>query len=132
MTPIHDARVKGNRIVYADPHKYETWLAGVQGNVEVVIRKPRKVRSTNQNAYYWAVIIAGLAGWLGWEKDEMHEALKAKFLRQPQEDARLPDKIRSTTDLNTMEMETYLEEIRQWALIELDYLIPLPNEVTEC
>jgi hypothetical protein len=129
LTPIHSARVKGNQIIWHDVHKLNTWLLGVQGDVEVVIKKPRRTRSNNQNGYYWAVIITGLAGWLGWEKEELHEALKARFLREPQDDHRLPDKIKSTTELNTMEFETYLEEIRQWALNELDYLIPLPNEV---
>jgi len=36
--------------------------------------------------------------------------------------------VRSTTKLNTTAFEEYLEKIRLWASMELNCLIPLPNE----
>lgn len=56
----------------------------------------------------------------------MHEALKFKFLRVEKEGI---ESARSTTDLTTTEFEEYMNQIRIWALTELDVKIPLPNEV---
>ena len=57
--------------------------------------------------------------------DEMHDALKFKFLLIQQKP--LP-KCRSTSDLSTGEMEQYHADIRAWASSELNIYIPLPHE----
>jgi len=36
--------------------------------------------------------------------------------------------VKSTTQLSTLEMENYLEEIRRFASIKLNLIVPLPNE----
>jgi len=36
--------------------------------------------------------------------------------------------IKSTTELNTKEMEEYLENVRRFASMELSIFVPLPNE----
>jgi len=37
--------------------------------------------------------------------------------------------VRSTTTLSTIEFEQLMEEIKRWAAIEFEILIPDPNEV---
>jgi hypothetical protein len=37
--------------------------------------------------------------------------------------------VRSTTSLNTVEMEEYVENIRRFAISELGCYIPEPNEI---
>ena len=49
--------------------------------VEVIIRKPKTSRSTLQNSYYFGVVVEILAKELGYDKDEIHEILKYKFLQ---------------------------------------------------
>lgn len=88
-----------------------------------------KDRSSNQNRYYWECIVGVLADEVGYTPQEMHEILKGKFLSTERyfdgEWYKVP---RSTTDLSTVEFETYLKRIREWASVEMNILLQLPNE----
>jgi hypothetical protein len=65
--------------------------------------------------------------WSGYDKDEMHQALKEKFLRIEKVEG-LPS-TRSTADLTTLEFMDYIDEIVRWAATQgVD--IPEPSEVT--
>jgi hypothetical protein len=94
----------------------------------------KKIRSNNQNKYYWGVIIPKLSELTGYTKDEIHEILKFKFLSSS---LKIWNKsgefdsygiLKSTTDLDTKEFETFLSEVREWASIRLNCFIPEPNE----
>jgi hypothetical protein len=100
-------------------------LAGAA--IELVVRRQRATRSDAQNKYYWAVVVGLLAEHCGYAPDEMHEALKWKFLRREAESA-LPT-VRSTTSLDTAAFEDFLAGVRAWAATDLGVNIPLPNEV---
>lgn len=89
-----------------------------------------KIRSIVQNNYYWGVVLSTIADALGYTKDDLqslHEQFKMMFLKENDGINGLY-KIRSTSDLNTLEMEEYLEKIRQFASIHLSIFISLPNE----
>ena len=104
--------------------------------VEVVVRPytDKSPRSNQQSRYYWGVVIPLISDYTGYTKDEIHEILKHLFLAEMLE-IKSKDgeqhKIRiakSTTDLNTTEMEDFLSNIRQWAAMELGVFVPTPNE----
>lgn len=101
----------------------------LNGIFAMKISRWKQPRSMNQNKYYWGVVIEGLAQHLGYESEELHDALRQKFLRVQSLDHRLPPHAKSTTDLNTKEFEEYVDKIRRFADVELNYFIPLPNEV---
>lgn len=94
--------------------------------VDITIRRHRKTRSDRQHRYYFGVVVAVLAEFTGYTSDEMHDALKWKFLRVDPESL-LPT-VRSTTSLTTVEFEDFLELVRAWAAADLGVVIPLPNE----
>ncbi len=94
---------------------------------KILIEPIRQTRSMNQNNYYWGVIIKILGEELGYRDEEMHDALRMKFL---QEHGKI-ETIKSTTGLNTKEFEEYLAKIREWASEELSIFLPLPNEVID-
>jgi hypothetical protein len=101
------------------------------GVYKINIQKIKDSRSLNQNKYYWAVVVSILASEVGYFKDEMHTLLRRKFLGYTRTNPVTGEEemfAKSTTDLNTQEMEQYLESIRVWAISELDVYIPLPNE----
>ncbi len=111
------------------------YLAPYEGlTVEVTIKHKKFSRSDNQNRYYFGVVVKTLADHTGFTKDEMHEVLKHKFLRYwatisgPEDYIEQVEFTKSTTDLNTAEMEQYLENIREWASIQLGCYIPEPGE----
>lgn len=99
------------------------------------LTKQAIIRSTPQNKYYWGVVVELLSTDLGYSKFEIHEILKWKFLREPKyikttegvQEIWIP---KSTTKLTTKEFEKYMTEIRDWALIDLNIVLPLPNEET--
>ena len=94
--------------------------------VQVLIEPKRKLRSLAENGYYWGVVIPLLCEWSGYSRDEMHDALREKFLGRYDENSGLTC-IASTSSLSTVEFEKYMSDIRQWAS-EQKVVIPLPNE----
>jgi len=98
--------------------------------VEIIIRKKRSKRSIQQNKYLWGVVYKLIARYTGYNEEEIHELCKALFLKKHlQIGKKRYTTVGSTTDLSTVEFENYTSEIRQWASMELDVFIPLPNEV---
>jgi len=99
-------------------------------DIDCTVEKHKTARSSNQNRYYWAVIVKMLSDETGYSRDEMHEILKAKFLGcQAKVGKQYVHYSRSTITLKTNEFEDYLTEVREWASTELNCFLPLPNEV---
>lgn len=92
-----------------------------------------RIRSLQQNKFYWGGILQILCDELGYSKDEMHAILKSKFLGEIKfvktkdgfEEVRVS---KSTTGLSTIEIEEFFDQIRQWAVENFGILIPMPNE----
>lgn len=127
MIPVWTARVNDlGWICYDQKIKLESYLITLAGkNIEVVVRVKRAKRSNNQNNYYFGVVCKILGDYFGYTEEEMHDALKMKFLRHGAADL---ETVKSTTKLNTTEFEEYLEKIRRWAITEYNVNVPLPNE----
>lgn len=100
---------------------------------QVELKVLKDTRSNNQNRYYWGVMIAILSDHTGFTPEEMHYELKKRFLKYFKalptgEQAEL---VKSTRKLDTKEFEDYMEKIRIFSALELDVIIPLPNEIIE-
>ena len=121
--------IKDNR----DKQSLINYLKELENDYIVSVKKQRNTRSNMQNSYYWKCIVQGLAEELGYFPNEMHDALRAKFLSEYEmisfNDNQIAiNKIGSTTALNTKEFEKYTEQIRVWALTDLGIRLMLPNE----
>ncbi len=92
----------------------------------VVIRRKRKFRSSEQNRYYWGVVLDYISNETGHEPDELHTAFKMKYLKKY--DANGLQFIQSTTELTTCEFMAYIEQVRRFAAVELSIAIPDPEE----
>lgn len=118
------------RLYEQDMSKYDIWMDNfnIGDHVFVTIEKinKRKLRSLEQNAYYWGAVVKILADEIGYTKDEMHEALRIKFLSYENVNG-LPT-MRSTTSLSTVEFEAYMESVRRWASMFHGIVIPEPNQ----
>ena len=86
-----------------------------------------RTRSTEQNKYWWGVVIPQIVEATGFTPDEAHEALKEKFLGQDDLSTGLR-KIGSTATLDTGQFTDLIERVRQWALEYLHCDIPLPTD----
>ena len=121
--------IKDNR----DKQSLFSYLKELENDYIVSVKKQRNTRSNMQNSYYWKCIVQGLAEELGYFPNELHDALRAKFLSEYEmisyNDNQIAiNKIGSTTALNTKQFEQYTEQIRVWALTDLGIRLMLPNE----
>ena len=97
------------------------------------LAKEARIRSTPENRYYWGVIIEILAEEIGYHKFEMHEILKAMFLKdmkilKTKNGIKEISISKSTASLRVSDFEEYLTQIRLWAITEMGMMIPEPNE----
>src|SRR4051812_22246890 len=126
-TPLFAGRVEQGKVQLADPQAWRSLLQQHEGReIELRLTRKRKTRSTSQNSYYWGCVIPFLGDHCGYEAEEMHAALKMKFLRSHQDGA-LPS-VRSTADLNTAEFTEYVEQCRRLGA-EMGIVIPDPGAV---
>ena len=121
--------IKSNK----DKHSLFNYLKELGSDYIVKVKKQRNNRSNMQNNYYWACIVQPLAEELGYFPDEMHDTLKIKFSSEWQSieiNERLVGLqiVNSSARMNTKEFEVYAEQIRIWALSELNIRLMLPNE----
>ncbi len=127
MDIIFKAKVEKTTLKLDEPEKMREYLKSLEGQiVQVIVRKPKNPRSLNQNAFLWGVVYRLISEVTGFTVDEVHSAMGLMFLLDRSRSIPI---IRSTTSLNTVEMEEYIESIRQFAAKDLNCSIPLPNEV---
>jgi hypothetical protein len=120
-------KIENGRFQPLDPRGFRLAFAKYkQGTeIEVLVRKPKRTRSGEQNAYYWGVVIDLISADTGFSPDEAHDSLRVKFLTDMTGD--MP-KVKSTTELSTSEFMDYVAQIQRFAAEFLDLYIPDPNE----
>lgn len=106
------------------------------GEYTIIVRRDRKRRSSEQNAYLWGVVYPCLlialqnAGWEFTDAAQVHDFFKQTVAgesfvnRATGEAVTLP---RSTAHMDTAEFAAYVEKLRDYALRFLDTDIPEPS-----
>ena len=126
MNPVFSSRIEQGKVIYNNPTRYLAQVHSLEGKrIECVLRQEKSKRSNQQNNYYFGVVCKVLGDYFGYDTEEMHDALKYKFLRKGAADL---ETVQSTTKMNTAEFEEYLEKIRRWAATDYGVVVPLPNE----
>lgn len=108
--------------------KITEYVKGKDDFFVIEIQKSKRIRSLNQNKYYWGVVVKIIANHTGYTSDETHQQLARVFLSYKNGPHLF---VHSTTKLNTVDFEAYLEKCRKWAQQDMGCYIPLPNEITE-
>ena len=113
--------------------------------IKVTFAKQTKQRSSEQNRYYWGVVVRmvcegfnSLGNPVNADSEEdlqlTHEFLKRKFL-QPLNVADANGEVHelgyTTTNLSTSQMMDYIAQIQQFAAEYLNTVIPDPGQQTE-
>ena len=105
--------------------------------ISVTVQKERDKRSSQQNRYYWGVVIKLIADGLTdqWGEvftaDETHEFLKQNFNFEEiinQDTGEVYRKTLSTTANDTYDFSQYVEKCRDFAASYLGVNIPDPDE----
>jgi hypothetical protein len=111
------------------PGSFKALLARLEGKqIALRLTKHHHSRSLSQNAYYWSVVIPLLAECCGYEDEEMHDALKHRFLRDRANEKGGLVLVKSSAALNTAEFTEYIEQCRRLAA-EMGVAIPDPGAV---
>lgn len=126
LAPIWRGNIEEGKLKLTQPELFRKYLQSLRGEVELIVRKWKKRRTSNQNNYYWGVIIPILCDSIGYDSEEMHEALKWKFLKNREKKNLVT--VKSTAGLSTVEFKNYIEEIVRWSAQE-GIIIPDPNQV---
>lgn len=137
--PKFKASVQKGKMVILDFIRKDMarWVSTFKDGTEldIVIKKHVKDRTTLQNAYYFGVVVPILADHFGYDDaEEMHTELKEKF--NPIESKITPGKMigGSTTKLSTEEFfssneKSYVERICRWGATEYGIYIPPPTKM---
>ena len=117
----------------AESSKVSDYMHRTKGKfIRIDYTAVKSSRSLLQNAYYWSVIVQMLSEELGYETDLMHSVLKQMFLPTIVSQLAGCEKdiiiSKSTTDLDTVEFEEFVLQIRIWAKDFLSMSIPTPNQ----
>lgn len=99
----------------------------------------KEKRGNQANRYYWGVVVSLIHRALkesGWEisSEGTHELLRVRFLSEDKSiglDGEFATRVRSTTELNTMEFGEYIEHCCRFAAEYLNVAIPAPGEQME-
>src|SRR4051812_6764299 len=110
MNPIFTGSVENGRLKVQDKPRFDNYLNGLHGPVQIRIEKETRRRSNNQNRYYWAVVVGEIAKHTGHDPEQVHELLKYQFSPKwhfntgPILDSSIPT---STTRLDTLQSVDY-------------------------
>lgn len=116
--PIFRGRVEKGRLVLDNRDGFKTLIDSLEGKkIEIVLRGRSAGKSDQQSRYYFGVVVALVADYLGYEKIEAHEALKQKF------------NIKTTTTLKSKEFQDYIDQIIRFAASEFHVNIPDPESI---
>lgn len=96
---------------------------------QVTIEPKTKKRTLSQNALYWKWV-GLIADATGNDNDDVHEALKAKFLTPRTIDlAGEQREIRSTAKQDKAGMTAFMDRVYAFATSELGLYLPTPEEL---
>ncbi|MDP3937178.1 MAG: hypothetical protein Q8R92_03475 [Deltaproteobacteria bacterium] len=133
--PVWHAMVRDGRLDGLDRQRLAAYLERLEGiRVELVIRRTRARRSTDQNRYWWGVVVPRVAQHVGESGadglDRIHYALLACWRGWSGEalGQRVP-RCTSSSRLTTAEFTALIDWARQWALTEFGVDIPEPGGV---
>jgi len=85
----------------------------------------KETRSDKQRKYQFGVVYKTIGDETGYLPEEVHSLMGKQFLSYENQGEMF---VKSTTKLNTKEMEIYLENVRRFAATELKCFVPLPRE----
>lgn len=113
--------------------KFEKEAAGLSGEYWIRFEKFRKRRTLPQNRVQWWYFTV-IANHTGHTPAQIKGITQAKFLVRDVVDENTGEVypcILDTSDLDTIEHNDYMEDVRAWAFKTFDITLPLPNEVPD-
>lgn len=129
IIPIFKAKIENCILLIQERDNYNNWIAQLNNNeIEVIVRKPKKVRSDRQNRYYWGVVLKLISEVTGEDLEDLHNHFSYKWLASKGKSGKLISR-KSTTSLSTIEFMEYIDKIIAWGEQFLNITFPEPDSV---
>jgi hypothetical protein len=98
--------------------------------LQITVDRVTRVRTENQNKYYWGVVVKYMSYITGYTSKECHDILVKEALEPKFEfiDGIVIEKPKSTSGLNTYEFFQFVESARLFVMYQFGVTIPLPND----
>ena len=132
IIPKFKGRIKNGNLSLFDKDKFSRYLVKFEGKdiwCSVDLYKKIGFRSIQQNRYLWGVCYKMIAFETGHSEEEIHEIMKGMFNSEITDFRGKKIKVnKSTTSLDKLEFMEYWENIKNWASMELNIIIPDPDE----
>jgi hypothetical protein len=125
--------VRGGKVELDDKIGWGALLARLDGKrIRVSLETLDTRRSSQQNRWYFAMVVPFFSEWTGYDKDEAHNVLKSLFLKVEKvlptgEVIQVPG---STARLTKAEFSEYCERVMRF-LAENGVYVPAPGERLE-
>ncbi len=130
----------GFKIYRSKDFKREILEAFPDKDIVIKVERKKKKRSIHQNSFYWGVVIKLMTEFFKGEgiarnEQETHSILSYKFLKVvvsvDKETGEAIERVKSTTELSTVDFMEYILNIQTWAMEFFNIDIPDPNEQLE-
>lgn len=116
ISPIFFGTVQNGKIVLdneSSKKRFRDRLILLEGKqIQLLVNKRYNKRSVKQNDFYWGAIIPLIADQVGMLDEEVHNALRWKFLS---DNTKTLPTAKSTTELSKGEFVDYILHIQVWA-----------------
>jgi len=126
MNPIFQGTVKDGKIKLYNLESYKEYLLTIDGDVEVIVRKPIKRKTNPQLRYLFGVVYKMISEHTGMDIEEVDMAMKMMFALNT--DTAIPT-VKLKRNMSTTEVMEFTERTKRWAAEDLGLYIPEPNEV---
>jgi len=129
ITPKFRGKILNGQFFPFDEEMYSIWVGSLNEKIcELTVKEYKKQRSNEANRYYWGVVLKIILEetYGQWDdEDELHEFLKAMFLKKHKViKGKKYTFIKSSSKLKTDEFYEFIEKCKRWASIELGLYIP--------
>ena len=123
----HYGKIKNLKIDFLDEERFVEDLLKLEGKDIIFTLTENKYFRTNQQNKLWWKYMQIMGNELGYNKDEMHDICKLKFLKRERvEDGIKVEYLKSTAQLTKKEFKKLVDEVIIWAA--KTFSINLPNE----
>jgi hypothetical protein len=125
MTHEFQGIITGGKLKLADRPLFEQYLHTLNGIVVLTVEKYRRKRSSNQNRWYFGVVLKLISDHTGEDVQSLHEAFKMQFSEMRDvHGLKVPQR---TSGMDTTDFSQHCERVRQWAAEFLGLNIPDPT-----
>jgi len=128
---IHKVKINKGKLILLNKEKFNNYLLSLEGEFDLVIKKPVNQRTIDQNKYFHGVVLKVSAECMGFDLVETKAYLKAVlgYFKIYEIDGQRFTELESTSKMSTKRLSEFIEEIKKFIFNNYQVNIPNANEI---